>query len=173
MPKIKLSVYRVNAERLFLGKTPFDRLLTTNTEQEINGNVTVHGSIIMNGFDIDINHLKMQPNRHIFGVDLQHLLDDSYFDSPNNSIVVKTDKSFKNLTIGELIIENDFWQIGQSTEEIEKRLDDLERGITITGPITFTSEFNIKNLTVTESINDIPSSRFGQEWLLYEGKQVR
>lgn len=163
--------FRVNVERLILGKTPIDRLLTTDTKQEINANVTIHGNVIVDGSDIEINHL--ETNKPIFGVNLQDLLDDSYFGAPDQNITVTTEKSFQNLTINELIIENDFWQNDQTTEEIENQIDVLSRGITIQGPITFESSFKINNLTVTETINGIPSARFGQEWLLYEGKQVR
>lgn len=166
-----IAYYRVNAERIVIGKTSIDRLLTTNTDQEINGNVSVHGSVIMNGFAIDINHLKTE--NPIFGVDLSKLLHDSYHEVENSSIVVTTEKRFENVTIGQLIVESDLWHIGKTTEEIEKSLDQLTNGISIEGPETFTSQFRIKNLTVIGLINDIPSSYFGQNWLLFEGKQVR
>lgn len=126
----------------------------------------------MNSSDLEIDQLFTQ--NAIFGVDLGKLLDDSYFYSPNESIIVTADKSFENLTIGQLVVEGgDFWQVGRSTEEIIKSLNDLSNGIRINGPITFTSSFNITNLTVTDYINDIPSTSFGQQWLLSEGKQVR
>lgn len=125
----------------------------------------------MNSTDLEIDHLFTQ-NR-IFGVDLPKLLDDSYFRTPNTSILVTADKTFENLTIGQLIIESDFWQIGKTTEEILQLLDDLAKPVKIKGPITFTSTFNITNLTVTGYINDIPSWKFGQQWLLDEGKQVK
>lgn len=155
---------------MIIGKTPFDRLLTKTTEQNITGNVTIDGSIFMNTNDFNVDHLFAQNS--IFGVNLQELLDDLYFYSPNNSIVLTTDKSFEHLTIGQLVVEGDFWQINQSTEMIVKLLIDLIQGIKIKGPVTFTSSFNVTNLTVTDYINNIPSSSFGQQWLLSEGKQV-
>lgn len=125
----------------------------------------------MNGFDINIKHLETQ--NPIFDVDLSSLLHDSYHEGPNNSIVVTTEKSFENVTVGQLYVESDFWQIGKSTEEIEESLVQLIDGIQIEGPVNFTSQFHIKNLTVDGFVNDISSSHFGQNWLLFEGKQVR
>lgn len=121
--------------------------------------------------NLEIDHLHTQ--NPIFGVNLQQLLDDAYFYTPNMSIVVTTEKSFDHLTIGQLVIDGgDFWQVGQSTEEIVNRLQDLSEGIRIDGPITFTTSFNITNLTVTDYVNGIPCTKFGQQWLLSEGKQV-
>lgn len=105
-------------------------------------------------------------------MDLQSLLDDSYVISPNETVVVSSNKWFRNLTVDKIIVEGDFWQLDQSTAEIVQRLDDLRNGIRLQGTITFTKPMSINNLTVTDSINDIPSSSFGKNWLLLEGKQV-
>lgn len=165
---------RVHADSLIIGKTPIDRLLTLDTEQVINANVTIHGNILLtNGSGLEINHLSI--NGQIFGVDVPALLDDSYFYSPNESISITTDKRFENVTIDRLVIDDgcDFWQTGQSTADIEKLLNDLNSDFTLTGPITFDSmSLVIHNLTVADAINDIPSSRFGKEWLLFNGSQV-
>lgn len=166
------SQIRVNAENLFIGKTPIDRLLTVDTFQEIKGNVTIHGNILVsNGSNLEIDHLST--NNTIFGMDLQSLLDDSYVITPNETVVVSSNKWFRNLTVDKIIVEGDFWQIDQTTAEIVQRLDDLRNGIRLQGNITFTLPMSINNLTVTDSINDIPSSSFGKNWLLLEGKQVR
>lgn len=161
----------MNAGKIFFGKTPIDRILTTDTDQVINGNVTIHGNISVSNC-LEIDHLIT--NNSVFEVDLNGLLDDCYLDVSNDdSIVVTTKKWFQNITIEELIVESDFWQMGEPTSVIAKRVNELNNGLHIQGPITFSSHFDIKNLTVTDSINDIPSSIFGQHWLLYEGKQVR
>ncbi|XP_055320364.1 uncharacterized protein LOC129577415 [Sitodiplosis mosellana] len=167
----RITARKVKSDKLVIGKTPFDRLLTKGTDQNITGNVTIDGSIIMNNSELEIDHLFTQ--NAIFGVDLKELLDDSFFYSPNDSIVLTTDKTFEHLTIGQLVVEDDdFWQVGHTTGEITKSLEELSKGIRIKGPVTFASTFNITNLTVTDSINDIPSSSFGQQWLLSEGKQT-
>lgn len=166
-----ISICSVRANKITIGKTPIDRLLTLDTEQVINANVTIHGNVsITNGSAVEINHLLT--NNRIFGIDLQTLLDDCYFVSPNESIVITSPKWFANVTIDQLVVEGDFWQVGQTLEEIQQRLQDLETELTISGPITFNNQFTIKNLTVIGAINDIPSERFGKEWLLLEGAQV-
>lgn len=144
--------------------------MTKNTDQEINGNVTVRGTINLASDDVEINHLTS--DNSVFGVKLQKLLDDCYFESSNDSIIVTNNKFFNNLSIGELVVENDFWQAGLSTEEIINRFEDIRNGIRVQGPLTFSSIFNITNLTVAGSINDISSSNFGRQWLLSRGKQV-
>lgn len=163
---------RVNAENLFIGKTPIDRLLTADTFQEIKGNVTIHGNILVsNRSNVEIDNLFT--NNTIFGFDLQSLLDDCYVISPNETVVVSSNKWFRNLTVDKIIVEGDFWQLNQSTAEIVQRLDDLRNGIRLQGNQIFTLPMSINNLTVTDFINDIPSSSFGKNWLLLEGKQVR
>lgn len=93
--------------------------------------------------------------------------------SPNETVVVSSNKWFQNLTVDKIVIDGiDFWQMNQSTAEIVQRLDDLRNGIRLQGNITFTEPMSINNLTVTDSINDIPSSSFGKNWLLLKGKQV-
>ncbi|XP_031630094.1 uncharacterized protein LOC116345133 [Contarinia nasturtii] len=166
----KIQAGRVKSKNLNIGKIPYDRLLTKNTDQEINGNVTIHGNIVLDDGEVEINHLTTENS--IFDVKLQQLLDDCYFQLSNESIVVTTDKFFDNLTIGELVIENDFWQADLSTEEIITRFEELKKGIIVKGPLKFTSTINISNLTVTGSINDIPSAKFGKQWLLSKGKQT-
>lgn len=166
-------VFRIHADKLFIGKTPIDRLFTTDTDQIINANVTIHGNILLaNDSDMEINHLSM--TGRIFGVNVPALIDDSYIYSPNQSIAITSFKRFENVTIDRLVIDDgcDFWQTGQSTAEVEKLLNDLNSDFRVVGPITFDSQFSIENLTVTDAINDIPSSRFGKEWLLFNGSQV-
>lgn len=159
---------------MFFGKTPIERLLTTDTEQIINANVTIRGNILLaNDSAMEINQLTM--NGRIFGVDVPELIEDSYIYSPNQSISITSFKHFENVTIDRLVIEEggDFWQTGQTIGEIEKLLSDLNSDYRIEGPITFDSQqFSIDNLTVTDAINDIPSASFGKEWLLFNGSQV-
>lgn len=166
----------MHADQLFIGKTPIERLLTTDTEQIINANVTIRGNILLaNDSALEIDHLSMRPNGQIFGVDVPALIEDSYIYSPNQTIEITAFKRFENVTVDRLVIEDggDFWQTGQSTAEIEKLLHDLNADFRIVGPITFDSkQFSIENLTVTDAINDIPCSRFGKEWLQYNGSQV-
>lgn len=162
---------RVNAEKLFFGKNPIDRLLTTDTDQVIHGNVTVRGNVILsNDSNLEIDHLIT--DSPIFGMNFEDLLNDCHANSPNETIVVTTNKWFQNLTIAQIIVDGDFWPMGESTGVIVKRLEDLKNGLRLKGPITFTSPFRINNLTVSDTVNDIPSSSFGQQWLLHEGKQV-
>lgn len=120
---------------------------------------------------MEIDHLFT--NNTIFGFDLQSLLDDCYVISPNETVVVSSNKWFRNLTVDKIIVEGDFWQLNQSTAEIVQRLDDLRNGIRLQGNQIFTLPMSINNLIVTDFINDIPSSSFGKNWLLLEGKQVR
>lgn len=156
-----------------IGKTPIERLLTVDTDQIINANVTIHGNILLaNESDVEINQLSL--NGRIFGVDVPALIEDSYRYSPNESISITAFKQYENVTIDRLVIEDgcDFWQTGQSTEQVQQLLHDLYSDFRISGPITFDQQFSIENLTVTDTINDIPGSRFGKEWLLFNGSQV-
>lgn len=167
-----LLPFRIHADRLFIGKTSIDRLLTHDTYQIINGNVTIHGNILLDS-EMDINHLTT--NGRIFGVDVPALIEDSYIlTEQNETINVTTFKRFENITIDRLIIDDgcDFWQNGKTTAEIEQLLYDLQTDFKLTGPIAFDSEFIVNNITVVGTINDIPTERFGKEWLRTDGSHV-
>lgn len=157
-----------------MGKIPVERLLTKSTDQTINGDVSIHGNVIVrNGSNLHLNHLTTK--NPVFGVDFNEIFDDSYkLGNTENteSMHIKTNKFFTNLTIGELTVENDFWQIGTTTGDILNRLEESSKSINLTGPLTFSKRFEINDLNVTGAINDISSSRFGNEWFSAEGKQV-
>lgn len=156
---------------MVLGKTPVERLLTKNTDQTINGDVFIHGNVIIrNGSHLNLNHLTT--SNPVFDVNLKEILDDSFKFGNTENIYINTNKWFKNLTIGQMTVENDFWQIGSTTSDIIIRLEELSKGINLTGPLTFSNQFKIDDLSVTGAINDISSSQFGNEWFSVEGEQV-
>lgn len=156
---------------MVLGKTPVERLLTKNTDQTINGDVFIHGNVIIrNGSNLNLNHLTT--SNPVFDVNLKEILDDSFKFGNTANIHINTNKWFKNLTIGQMTVENDFWQIGSTTGDIVIRLEELSNGINLTGPLTFSNQFKIDDLSVTGAINDISSSQFGNEWFSVEGEQV-
>lgn len=165
--------FRIHTDKLIIGTNPIDRLLTLDTDQIINVTVKIHGNILLaNNSNMKIHHLST--NGRIFGVDVPALLNDSYVHSISESITITAPKRFGNVTIDRLIIDDggNFWQTGQTTDDVEKLLNDLNSDFRITGPITFNSKFVIDNLTVTDAINDIPCSQFGKQWLLFNGSQV-
>lgn len=147
------------------------QLLTRNTDQRINGTVTVHGNVfVSSGSNLALNHLSMR-NR-MFDVNLQELLDDCYRSKPNESVHIGADKWFRNLTVHQLIVENDFWHQNTSTEVMHARVQSLLKSITVTGPQTYSTQFDIDELVVNGMINGIPSSEFRSKWLLTTGNQV-
>lgn len=163
----------MRTDKLIIGKTSIDRLLTLDTNQKINVNVTINGNLLVANetATAEIDHLEI--SNRIYGVDLQALIDDSYFYSPNESIVITTNKWFADITVGQLVIEGGFWPTGQTTPEILQLLHDVDSELRINGPITLDGSIKIEKLTVTGTINDIPSAKFHQQWLLSKGAQVR
>lgn len=165
----RITAEHVHSDAMSFRKTRLDRILTKNTNQTINGNVVIHGNVIIsNGSTLQANHLTTQKN--VFGLDLNVILDDCYSYS-NESIHITSSKWFQNVTIGELIIETDFWKVA-STDAIIKRLDALSRGVLINQTLDYDNQFIIDRLYVTGTINKIPSESFGRDWLLSEGDQV-
>lgn len=166
-----LCFNRINFDKIIFGKTPLEKLLTNSTDQVINGSVTIYGNVfVSNASNLNFNHLSMQ-NR-MFDINLEELLNDSYSINENATIHITTNKWFRNLTIERLIVENDFWQMKASTEEIHSRIEELMKNVTQIGPMTYSNQFEIDVLTVNGSINGIPSDKFGTEWLLTYGDQV-
>lgn len=162
---------RINVDKLIVGRTAVDQLLTHSTEQVINGIATIHGNaLILNGSKLHFDALST--HGRVFDMNLQALLDDCYSSSGNSTIHIESNKSFQNLTIDRLIVENDFWHMKASTEEIRARVEVLMKSISQIGPLTYSNRFDIDDLLVTGSINGIPAKAFGTEWLLASGKQV-
>lgn len=165
----RITTEHLNSDAISFGKNQIDRFLTKNTNQTINGNVVIHGNVfISDGSTIQAEHLMTQKN--VFGLDLNEIIDDCYNYS-NDSIHLISSKWFQNVTIGELVIESDFWKVA-STYAIVKRLDELSRGVLINQTVDYDKQFTIDHLYVTGTINKIPSESFGREWLLSEGDQV-
>lgn len=152
-----------------LGSHSIDRLLTKNTDQEINANVRITGNVLISSnTGVVINRLNCQ--NPIFGVDLINLLNDSV-ESESPRIHFTSSKWFENITIDRLIIEGNFWQYGTSNT-ISTQLEAFRRGIILDGPVTFTNEFTINQLNFTGSINEVARQDFGTAWLLSETNQV-
>lgn len=162
---------RINADKFIVGKTPLEQLLTRNTDQQIKGAVKVHGNIfVSNGTNMALNHVLL--DNRIFDVNLQELLDDSYHPGPDESIQIDTDKWFHNLTVRQLTFETDFWHQNASTEEIHARVRNALKSVTLTGPQTFSNQFEIDELIVNSMINGIPIPELQSAWLLTSGDQV-
>lgn len=165
----RIVAENVNSGSLSFGKVPIDHLLTKSTNQIINGNVKIHGNVIIaNGSVLNVDHLITQNN--VFGVNLTELLDDSY-NYANETVLLTSDKWFDSISIDRLIIESDFWP-EVSTADVVKRLQTLTQGVLFNESVAFSDQFSIDNAFVLGTINNIPNSEFGQSWLLYEGKQV-
>lgn len=82
--------------------------------------------------------------------------------------------------VGHLVVETDFWRTGKpdgaqrSTAAIEARYKLLRSGLAITDEnIILSNAFTIEQMDVTETINGMSCTNFGQEWLLTEKDQVR
>lgn len=167
-----IQIKRIVAEQVKSGaisfkKIPIDRFLTKSTNQMINGNVTVHGTVLIsNGSILEINQLITQNN--VLGVDMMALFDDSY---ANESAHLASHKWFENVTIDQLIVECDFWHVAP-TDAIVNRLENYSDGVSFNGSLNYGNQFSINELYVFGQINDIPSSDFGRLWLLLEGNQV-
>lgn len=136
----------------------------------IYGNVTIHGNaFIVSNSLLHVNHLSTRS--HVIGMNLDEMLDDCYTFPSNENINITSGKYFQNISIGQLVIERNFWQVA-TTDVIENRLNVLSRDVNLDGILSITNRFEISDLFVTDTINGIPSAAFGREWLLLEGKQV-
>lgn len=148
-----------------------DQLLTHSTEQVINGIATINGNVLVsNGSALHFDALST--HGRVFDMNLQQLLDDCYSSANNATVQIGADKLFRNVTIDRLVVENDFWHMNASTEEISARVEALQKSITQTGPLVYSNLFHIDDLHVTGAINGIAANVYGSEWLLAAGKQV-
>lgn len=118
-----------------------------------------------------IRHLST--NNRVFGVALDFLLNDCVMNSNETFIEINSSKRFNELVIGHLMIESDFWRTGTTTAVIEAFYKSLRQDILLDGVgESLRNQWIIGDVTVSENINGLPSSTFGQEWLLSETDQV-
>lgn len=153
-----------------LGTRDAKDLITIGTEQQISGNITVQGSLIVTGHGANVYHLFTENN--VFGVNLSEILNGALTSPLPQQVRVYGDKWFENVTFGHVILEqNDFWGIG-STTDVDKHIKSRNTDVVIDGSTIFNKDFVIGDLVFTEYLNGISSSEFGKQWLLIETDQV-
>lgn len=147
-----------------------DNLITTDSEQNIHGNITIKGALIVFGNEAYIDRLTT--NNKVFGVNFNALIDNVVPATTVDRFSMLGEKWFNHITIGSAIVEpNTLWNIG-STKQVLEQIEARLKHVLLEGPIHFQNDFAIDDLIFYDYLNDISRNDFGKQWLLYETDQV-
>lgn len=164
----------VNAKKTLFEERPLNTLLTSNTEQWIKSKVllencklTVHGSL--NAMNLDLFN-----GSTIYSYDFEQMLADTlqadYED--DEIVVVSGPKTFYNLTVGELILQDEATLNGVDLLGLKKIRDPVEKDIFVEGTLIMKHPLTVRNMFFNGSINGVPKDEFGSAWLLKETNQT-
>lgn len=158
---------RASANRVLLFGHKFSDFLTKK-DQNIPGNVTIHGNLVVNNIQIE----NIRTNNQICKYDLGAMIDDTITTTiESHNSIVTGEKFFRNgLTLENAQVGGNVFQLG-TMESLLGYLTMLNGVVQLNGPITF-NNVRVDKLTFTQSINNISSADFGTQWMLSEYDQV-
>uniref|UniRef100_A0A182Q8K7 Uncharacterized protein n=1 Tax=Anopheles farauti TaxID=69004 RepID=A0A182Q8K7_9DIPT len=161
---------------LFDGKR-MERLLRLDIPQNVSTSVRFENCTVEVGDTLVVEELHATNGSTVYGYDLEHLLSDTLttFDADEANVpVVEAIKSFRNLTVGQLVLEDG----GATINAIP--VDNLRhilaagdnRTIIKNEPYHFRSEIVVNHLLFDGTINGIPRESFCRAWLMQSGNQT-
>lgn len=162
--------FRFEFGELKLANRLVQNLITTDTEQELTGDIAINGDLQIFGNVTSIGHLYSINN--VFGVNLSSLVEDALQMSTVEDLTIRGEKWFDYITIDTAQFEsNSLWHNG-STKEIWEQIESRQSDVVLNGPVFFQNDFHIDDLIFYDYLNEIHRSDFGKQWLLYETDQV-
>uniref|UniRef100_A0A182T105 Uncharacterized protein n=1 Tax=Anopheles maculatus TaxID=74869 RepID=A0A182T105_9DIPT len=166
----------VNSATVLLESKRIDRLLRLDIAQNVSApvrfeNCTVHVSPSFVAQEIHADN-----GSTVYGYDLEHLLQDTLtLDNADETNVpsVAGLKSFRNLTVGRLVLQDGATLNAIPVENLQHILAAGDnRTIIKNEPYHFQSDITVNHLLFEGSINGIPKDAFCRAWLMYGGNQT-
>uniref|UniRef100_A0A182Y9F7 Uncharacterized protein n=1 Tax=Anopheles stephensi TaxID=30069 RepID=A0A182Y9F7_ANOST len=167
----------VNSANVLFESKRIDRLLRLDTAQNVSAPVRFENCTIHVSRSLVAQEIRADDNRStVYGYDLEHLLQDTLtLDNVDETIVpsIAGLKSFRNLTIGRLVLQDGATLNGIPVENLRHILAAGDnRTILKNEPYHFQSDITVNDLLFEGSINGIPKDAFCRAWLMYGGNQT-
>uniref|UniRef100_A0A182IQZ7 Uncharacterized protein n=1 Tax=Anopheles atroparvus TaxID=41427 RepID=A0A182IQZ7_ANOAO len=165
----------VNANRVLFEGKRMDRLLRLDVPQNVSAPVRFENCTIYVEGAVVAQELHTDNSSLVFGYDMDHLFKDTLrleADASTAPVVVGP-KSFRNLTVGQLVLLDGAAMNSIPVENIKHILVSREnRTIFKQGAYPFQSEITVNHLQFDGSINGIPKESFCRAWLMRTGDQT-
>ncbi|XP_052862925.1 uncharacterized protein LOC128269484 [Anopheles cruzii] len=162
-----------NSQHITLGGKPIDRLLRLDVAQNISGPVRFENCTVYVGGAVTTQYLQPDNTSTVYGYDLEHLFRDTLVPGDDATVVVQGTKSFRNVSVGQLVLLQGSTFNGVPLESLQHILAAGDnRTIVKQGPYGFTNEIVANQLLFEGTLNGIPKEAFCRAWLMYSGNQT-
>nr|XP_040233615.2 uncharacterized protein LOC120956299 [Anopheles coluzzii] len=165
----------VNSKNVLFESKRLDRLLRLDVPQNVSAAVRFENCTIYASNAIVAEELHADRQSTIYGYDLEYLLQDTLMLDADEANVptVQGLKSFRNLTIGQLILHSEATLNSIPVENLKHIIAAGEnRTIIKNEPYSFQSDITVNHLLFEGSINGVPKDAFCRAWLMYSGNQT-
>uniref|UniRef100_A0A182N2V7 VWFD domain-containing protein n=1 Tax=Anopheles dirus TaxID=7168 RepID=A0A182N2V7_9DIPT len=161
---------------LFDGKR-MERLLRVDIPQNVSTSVRFENCTVQVDDAIVVQELHASNRSTVYGYDLEYLLSDTLttFDADEANVpAVGTVKSFRNLTVGLLVLEDSGTSLNAIPVENLRHILAAgdNRTIIKNEPYSFQGDITVNHLLFDGSINGIPREAFCRAWLMQGGNQT-
>uniref|UniRef100_A0A182PP15 Uncharacterized protein n=1 Tax=Anopheles epiroticus TaxID=199890 RepID=A0A182PP15_9DIPT len=165
----------VNSKNVLFESKRLDRLLRLDVPQNVSASVRFENCTLHVSSSIVAQELHADRQSTIFGYDLEYLLQDTLMLEADTTSVpsVAGLKSFRNLTVGQLILHNEATLNAIPVANLKHIIAAGDnRTIIKHEPYNFQSDITVNHLLFEGSINGIPKDAFCRAWLMYSGNQT-
>ncbi|KFB50075.1 AGAP011897-PA-like protein [Anopheles sinensis] len=165
-----------NAKNILFEGKRMDRLLRFDIPQNVSAPVRFENCTIYVENAVVAQELQTDNSSLVFGYDMDYLYQDTLrpeTDVATEAPVVVGHKSFRNLTVGQLVLLDGSTINSIAVENIKHILDDREKRTVIKQELySFQGDITVNHLYFNGSINGIPKHLFCRAWLMRTGDQT-
>lgn len=163
----------VSNRTLFEGE-PFSTILTTNTEEKLWSKVRFEKCNLTIEGDLNVTDLLATNESTVFGYDLDHLIEDTLqtSDWKDDPETITGQKSFRNVTIGELILADQATLNGVDMERLTMIGELFQNDGIVYETLVMEHPLYARYIFFNGSINGVRKDEFGNSWLLNEYNQT-
>ncbi|XP_053668970.1 uncharacterized protein LOC128719371 [Anopheles marshallii] len=165
----------VNSKNVLFESKRIDRLLRLDVPQNVSAPVRFENCTVYVSNSVVAQEIHTDNRSTVYGYDLEHLLQDTQTFGADETNVPSVEglKSFRNLTIGRLVLHD---QATLNLIPVENLKHILAAGdnrtIIKNEAYNFQSDITVNHLLFEGSINGVPKDAFCRAWLMYGGNQT-
>ncbi|XP_052901002.1 uncharacterized protein LOC128307276 [Anopheles moucheti] len=165
----------VNSKNVLFESKRIDRLLRLDVPQNVSASVRFENCSIYVSNSLVAQEMHTDNGSTVYGYDLEHLLQDTLTFGADETIVPSVEglKSFRNLTIGRLVLHDKATLNAIPVENLKHILAAGDnRTIIKNEPYNFQSDITVNHILFEGSINGVSKDAFCRAWLMYGGNQT-
>ncbi|XP_049294198.1 uncharacterized protein LOC125769507 [Anopheles funestus] len=165
----------VNSKNVLFDSKRIDRLLRLDVPQNVSAPVLFENCTVHVSNSVVAEEIHAGNRSTVYGYDMEYLLQDTLTFGADETGVPSVEglKSFRNITIGRLVLQDDATLNAIPVDNLKHILAAGDnRTIIKNEPYNFQSDITVNHLLFEGSINGIPKDAFCRAWLMYSGNQT-